>query len=205
MSKSVIVLASGRTEQRALPHLLGHLLDAGISVEVRIPPRHRQIVRDIVIKIAESCSWDSPGLDKLVVLVDVDGKNPDTVINSLRGQIGSALDRFDFDVCFGYAQWHLEAWFFGDGSGLRAFLGRDLGRVDASRPDTISNPKQHLKQLLGERLYTSEVAEGISRGLDAAKIEEKSASFSGFLAAVRNGASDVMQSANQRTPTDDDG
>ena len=187
MSKSVIVLASGRTEQRTLPHLLQHLEDEGIAVEVRIPPRHRQIVRDIVIKIAQSCHWDSPGLDKFVVLVDVDGKDPGTVIKSLRDQVGGALDSLDFDVCYAYAQQHLEAWFFADERSLRGYLGRNLGSPDASRPDLIDNPKLHLKHILGERLYTSEVAERISVRLDAATIQAKSPSFSRFVAAVRNG------------------
>ena len=41
MARNVIILASGETERRALPHLLAHLRDRGISVvEVRIPPRN---------------------------------------------------------------------------------------------------------------------------------------------------------------------
>ena len=34
MTKNVIVLASGETERRALPHLLSHLRDRGISSRV---------------------------------------------------------------------------------------------------------------------------------------------------------------------------
>jgi len=41
MARNVIILASGETERRALPHLLAHLEDRGVSVvEVRIPPRN---------------------------------------------------------------------------------------------------------------------------------------------------------------------
>ncbi|MGA2701261.1 MAG: hypothetical protein ABSH35_09200, partial [Isosphaeraceae bacterium] len=71
-------------------------------------------------------------------------------------------------------------------------LARDLrnghlGSVDASKPDEIQNPKQHLKQLLRERAYTAVVSEEIARTLDPRTIDQRSPSFHGFAEAVRNG------------------
>lgn len=95
------------------------------------------------------------------------------------------------NVYYTYAQRHLEAWFFADARGLRKYLERNLADVDASRPDLIENPKLHLKHLLANQLYTSEVAERISYTLDAAAIAERSASFGRFLATIRNGTRSV--------------
>ena len=47
MPKHVVVIASGETERRALPHLLAYLGDVGIKVSVRIPPRHRSLSVDM--------------------------------------------------------------------------------------------------------------------------------------------------------------
>lgn len=45
-------------------------------------------------------------------------------------------------IQYAYAQWHLEAWYFGDAEGLRRYLGgKALGNVDTSQPDEIHNPK----------------------------------------------------------------
>ena len=71
---------------------------------------------------------------------------------------------------------------------LRGFLGRDVGSVDASKPDEIQNPKLHLKNLLGDRVYTAPLSEEIARTLDAATIAQRSPSFQGFLEAVTNGS-----------------
>lgn len=187
MSKSVVVLASGRTEQRALPNLLGNLKDEGILVDIRIPPRNGAITAELAVRIAKGCVFDDPPPDKFVVLVDVDRNDPEEVLEPLRSGIGGALDHPDLKVYYAYAQQHLEAWFFADERGLRRYLGRNLGSPDASRPDLIDNPKLHLKHILGGRFYTSEVAERISESLDAAMIEARSTSFSRFVDAVRNG------------------
>lgn len=88
---------------------------------------------------------------------------------------------------FACAQWHLEAWYFADNQGLRGYLERDLGSVDASKPDEIQNPKQHLKQLLRERAYTAVVSQEIARRLDPQTIDQRNPSFHGFVEAVRNG------------------
>lgn len=187
MSKSVVVLASGRTEQRALPNLIRHLEEEGIFVDVRVPPRNRPITGDLVVRIAQGCYWDTPRPDKFVVLVDTDRKGLNEVVVPLQKRIGGSLDHLDLKICYAYARQHLEAWFFADERGLRRYLGRNLGRVDASRPDDIDNPKLHLEHMLGRRFYTSEVAERVSRVLNAATIAARSASFARFLDVVRNG------------------
>lgn len=189
MPRHVVILASGETERRALPNLLRHLRHEGISVEVRKPPRHRAISSDVAIKIAKACYWSDPRPHKLVVLLDADGRDPQEQLEPLRRRIGRSLDDLDLKVSYAYAQWHLEAWFFADESSLRGHLDRNLGNVDASQPDRIDNPKLHLRNLLAGRLYTAEMAERISRNLDATTITAKSASFARFLDVVRNGGS----------------
>ena len=44
MADHVVVIASGETERRSLPHLVSHLQKQGTSVDdVRIPPRNKAL------------------------------------------------------------------------------------------------------------------------------------------------------------------
>ena len=122
-----------------------------------------------------------------MVLKDVDGKQPEEVLEPLQ-QLQMRLQyQIPTPIRLAYAQWHLEAWFFGDRRNLQGYLGRSLGTIDASMPDQIENPKSILKDLLGEITYTSEVSEKIASRLSAQTIAGRSQSFRLFLAAVRNG------------------
>ena len=126
--------------------------------------------------------------DKFVVLADTDGKSPDDALSPFRERLpGRMGDETGAKVLYAYAQWHLEAWYFGDYRGLRGYMGRAPGNVDTSSPDEIQNPKQHLKNLLGTRTYTARVSEEIARSLNPATIAQRSPSFRGFLEAVANG------------------
>ena len=123
-----------------------------------------------------------------VVLLDVDGKLPDDVLEPF-GELPERLNgKIEAAVRCAYAQWHLEAWYFADAANLRGYLGRTLGKVDASKPDEIRNPKLHLKHLLGNQVYTARVSEEIASRLDAPAIAERSPSFKGFVDAVMNGS-----------------
>ena len=190
MAKKVIVLASGETERRALPHLLAHLRDQGVSVEeIRIPPRNGVLSIRMAEKLIKAAWYERLGVcppDKFVVLLDVDGKFPDKVLepfSALPERLGSKIE---VAIRCAYAQWHLEAWYFADAANLRGCLGRAPG-VDTSKPDEIPNPKHHLKQLLDDRIYTARISEEIAIRLDAPTIAERSPSFKGFLDAVMNG------------------
>ncbi len=191
MAKRVIVIASGRTEQRTLPLLVAHLRDKDISVDdVRIPPRNGALTAEMVGKLIRAAWYGTTGgpPDKFVVLVDADGTDPGEVLapfrKSLPGHLG---DEIKADVQYAYTQWHLEAWYFADATNLRGWLGGALGSVDASKPDEIQNPKLHLKNILGNRVYTARVSEEIARTLDASTIAQRSPSFKGFLEAIMNG------------------
>ena len=192
MAKKVIVLASGETERRALPHLLAHLRDRGVLVEeVRIPPRSGVLsvrTAERLIKAAWYDRLDVCPPDKFIVLLDVDGKPPEKVLgpfNALPERLGGKIE---VAIRCAYAQWHLEAWYFADAANLRGYLDdRALGNVDTSKPDEIQNPKLHLKHLLDGRVYTARVSEEIASRLDAPTIAEGSPSFKGFLDAVMNG------------------
>ena len=190
MTKRVVVIASGPTERSALPHLLAHLETEGIAVDIRIPDRHRQLKPGTVRPIIYSALYDSGDgpPDKFVVLVDTDGKSADEALRPIRQILQNATaGPQSVGILYAYAQWHLEAWYFADYRNLRDYLGRNLGSVDATQPDRIQNPKHHLQQLLGAVSYTTEVSEKIARMLDAQTIAQRSPSFAGFLAAVRNG------------------
>ena len=189
MLKYVLVIASGNTERLALPQLTAHLQNDGITVDVRIPPKNRPVTAGEVYSIIQSVQYDTPAPDKYVVLTDTDGKSPDAVLQSISSPLSQRLGgNFATAITYAYAQWHLEAWYFADAQGLRNFFGgRALGNVDASRPDGIENPKEHIKHLLGNRRYTAQVSEQIAVALDARTITQRSPSFAGFLAAVRNG------------------
>ena len=191
MARNVIILASGETERRALPHLLAHLRNRGVSVvEVRIPPRNGALSIRMAERLIKAAWYEHLGVcspDKFVVLLDVDGKLPDKVMEPFRALPERLSDEIGAAVLYAYAQWHLEAWYFADASNLRDYLGRALGSVDTSKPDEIHNPKLHLKHLLRDRVYTARVSEEIASRLEVQAIAERSPSFKGFLDAVMNG------------------
>lgn len=191
MNKHVVVVASGETERRALPHLVSHLREVGITVEVRTPPRHRALRVDVVEKIIKAAWFASvhepPA--KFVVLVDVDqAATPDEVVAPLEEELSQRVPSVGAKLLFAHAQQHLEAWYFADSENLREWLGgRSLGSVDTSTPDAIQDPKRHLSNLLGNRVYTARTSEDIARRLDPHIIEQRSPSFRALVEAVRNG------------------
>jgi hypothetical protein len=192
MSKHVVVIASGETERRALPHLVAHLRTENVFViEVRRPDGNKALTPEMAERLVKA-AWYAPPEnaipDKFVILVDTDGKPHEQVIHPFREQLPARLGpEITASLQFAYAQWHLEAWYFADVTSLRDYLGRDAGHVDTSRPDEIQNPKLHLNHLLGDRVYTAVISEEIARTLDATTIAERSPSFQGFLEAIRNG------------------
>ncbi len=195
MAKRVVVIASGETERRALPHLVKHpeLTDIEVT-EVRIPPRNRALKPEVVenlIRAAWFSNLHQPP-DKFVVLVDADRHEPTKVLAPFEEVLPRKLDDISAQVIFTYAQQHLEAWYFGDAERLKEHLSRPLGAVDTSSPDEIDNPKLHLKHLLAGRVYTSRVSEEIARRLDSESISQRSPSFRRFVKAVLNGDARCM-------------
>lgn len=192
MSKRVVVVASGETERRALPHLISHLEEAGIAVDVRVPPRHRPIGAYVAERIIKAAWYSSHPVRpaRFVVLLDVDQAAPDDVLAPFKERLPPRTGSLAVDVLFAYAQQHLESWYFADSANLRRYLGRSLGSVDTSGPDAIHDPKRHLINLLetGKRFYTARTSEEIARRLDGRTIEQRSPSFRGFVQAIRNGA-----------------
>ncbi len=190
-SKRVIVIASGETERRALPHLVRCLRGRGIVVDdVRIPPSNRPLTPDMATNLIKATWYETSDAqpDKFVVVVDTDRKEPNDVLQPFRERLPAQVHGVTADVLCAYAQEHLEAWYFADADNLRPHVGRNLGSVDTSKPDGIQNPKSHLKNILGDRVYTARVSEEIARRLDAGTIAQRSPSFKGFLDAVANGS-----------------
>lgn len=192
MVKRVLVIASGETERRALPHMTRHLNDQDVLVDVRTPPRHRPLNATSANEIIRSCWFEGEQNrpDKFVILVDVDKSKLSDILDPIRTFLFPFLKGIKPSVprvLTAYARQHLEAWCFADVKNLRSFLGRDPGQVDASRPDEIENPKRHLQNLLGETIYTAQVSGEIAGCLDARTVVGRSPSFKGFLDAVLNG------------------
>ena len=192
MVKRVIVIATGETERRALPHLVRHLQDHGVTVDdVRIPPRNKALTLNMVEKLIKSAWYENLNTppNKFVLVVDLDGENPDKILEPIRSSLPERLGRIKAQVLYAYAQQHLEAWYFADASNLREYVGRDLGKVDTSKPDEIDNPKLHLKHLLKNRLYTARISEEIAKRLNTNTIAGRSLSFRNFVDAIMNGGS----------------
>ena len=191
MAKRIIIIASGETERRALPHLARRLQDCAAAVDgVLIPPHNRPLdarMAERLIKAAWYANLHKPP-DKFVLVIDLDGADPDASLEPIRSRLSSLTDDISADVLIAYAQQHLEAWYFADAQNLREYMGRALGQVDTSRPDEIQNPKRHLKHLLGERLYTARISEEIAKTLNADTIAGRSPSFKKFFDAVMNGS-----------------
>ena len=192
MAHNVVVIASGLTEQRSLPHLLSYLHEQGTCVtEVRIPPNRKALGYSVAVSIIKSIWYENPDAapQKFVLLVDADGKAPESVVVPLREELTKRLsEEINVRVQYAYAQWHLEAWYFADATNLRTYLGRNPGRVDTSKPDEIQDPKRHLMNLLRPRTYTADVSEKIACTLDPRTIAGRSPSFKGFVEAVLNGS-----------------
>ena len=190
--KRVAVVASGETERAAIPFLVERLAEEGIVVvEILIPSRTRALTVEVaegILKDAWYTTLDNLKPDKFVILVDVDGKRPREVLLPFQRNLARRLGpQITASIQFAYAQWHLEAWFFGDSDGLRGYFGgRSLGSIDTSQPDAIENPKQHLRNLLGAN-YTRLTASAIARQLNPQTIAGRSPSFRGFVEAVKNG------------------
>ena len=191
MPKRVTIIASGETERRSLPHLLFYLRDDGIILdEIRIPPGHGKLNVSAVERLIKAAWYEDveQPVDKFIVLVDTDGKTPEDALSLLTAELpGRLSDEITRRVQYTYAQWHLESWYFADATNLRSHLGRSLGSIDTSKPDTIQNPKEHLKNLLGGQTYTARVSEDIAKSLDARIIVQRSPSFGRFVDAVMNG------------------
>ena len=65
MRKKVIVVASGETERRSLPHLTANLAEEGVHVaEIRIPPRHRDLTVGVAVQLIDAAwfEYQSPVL-----------------------------------------------------------------------------------------------------------------------------------------------
>ena len=193
MTKRIIVIASGETERRALPHLTAHLQEHDIVVaDVRIPARNRALNVTMAEKLIKAAWYEylHEPTHKFVVVVDVDGKEPRQVLSPLQEVLPGRIQDVEANVLFAFAQQHLEAWYFADASNLKNYIQKSLGNIDASNPDKIQNPKSHLKNLLGSQMYTARVSEEIARQLDARTIAQRSPSFRVFLNAAMNGSSE---------------
>ena len=194
MGKRVVVIASGETERKAIPILTLHLRNQNINIDnVHIPPRNRVLNVDMAERLIKA-SWHSnqEPTDKFVILIDIDGSSPDIKLAPFEHTLAKRLgNEVRASIILAHAQWHLEAWYFADATNLRNYLGKALGNVDSSKPDEIQNPKLHLKNLLGDRVYTSGVSQEIAGNLDPRIIAQRSPSFRGFLDAVMNGHTPV--------------
>ena len=183
MPKHVVVIASGETERRSLPHLLSHLQDDGVFVEeVRIPPRNRKLT----VRVVESLHGTKIPSNLRTSLwfwwILMDGLLKNLLKRELPRRLGSEIGTSPIRIRDGTLKRGIS-----HETNLRECLGKALGNVDASSPDEIQNPKLHLKNLLGEQTYTARVSEDIAKELDAGTIAHRSPSFSGFLEAIRNG------------------
>lgn len=90
MARNVVVIASGLTEQRSLPHLLSYLREQGTYVtEVRIPPNNRALGHSVAESIIKSIWYKDPHAapQKFVLLVDADGKDPESVVVPLQEKL----------------------------------------------------------------------------------------------------------------------
>lgn len=195
MAKKVVVIVSGESDRRSIPHLCRHVLQQTEYFEIRKPPGNAAFTPEQAIKLIKAAWYEMNGRgnepDKFVVLVDADAsaQEPELAAKPFEKAVAHLAD-IPAPRLVAVAVRHLEAWFFGHTEKLREFLNRDPGNVDTSRPDEIDNPKLHLTNLLQsrDRVYTARVAEEIAGLLDPHTIEGRSPSFAGFVNKLRNGA-----------------
>ena len=68
------------------------------------------------------------------------------------------LDEVGAKIKYAYAQQHLEAWYFAIPRTSEPTSAMRL-EIDTSKPDEIENPKDHLKNVLDDRVYTARISE----------------------------------------------
>jgi len=195
VAKKVVVIVSGESDRRSIPHLCRRFLQQAEFIEVRKPPGNAALTPEQAIKLIRAAWYELNGRgkvpDKFVVLVDADAnaQDPEVAAKPFEEAVDHLAD-IPAPRLVAVAVRHLEAWFFGHAEKLREFLNRDPGNVDTSRPDEIDNPKLHLTNLLRsrDRVYTARVAEQIAGLLDPHTIAGRSPSFAGFVSKVKNGA-----------------
>ena len=194
-NKRVVIIASGDTERRALPHLCRDLYATGIEIlepvrtivlRTRTSTRFADRLRSTIKSAWHDHNGKSEPPSKFVILVDADGRPKEAAIASAR-EACRHLHDIPVPCLVTAAKWHLEAWFFADEQKLREFLGRDLGNISPQFPDEILNPKLHLKNLLSGRRYTREIADRIASVVRPSVMQTHSQSFFDFVQAVRNG------------------
>lgn len=200
MAKRIVLIVSGEADRRSVPHLCRDFCEHAELFEVRKPPGNTTLTPELARKLVRAAWFDLHGRgqspDKFVVLVDADARDAIEAARPFEEGM-NLLSDIAASKLVAVAVRHLEAWFFGDEQKLRQFLGRDLGSVNTSRPDEISNPKLHLTHLLDsrQRVYTASVAEQIAIRLDPHTIEGRSSSFAAFVRKLENGAAKVQAPA----------
>ncbi|MGH7814946.1 MAG: DUF4276 family protein [Candidatus Binataceae bacterium] len=200
MGKNIVVIASGLTEKEAIRPLTREFCSTeGAAIEVRIPRGGNALMPSVIEKLARAAWWEMKlkncPPDKFVVLVDADGRSESEREAPLKAACESLKD-LPVTFLVTSAQWHLEAWFFGDPEALRSFLHRDLGAIDPTRPDEITNPKLHLKHLLGAP-YTARIAGEIAAFVKPISIATRSPSFHKFLNCLKNGGDSAMTAGHE--------
>lgn len=100
MAKRVVIIAPGETERKALPHLLAHLESEGITVDIRIPDRNRQLIPGVVHPIIYSLPHENQPPDKVVVLVDTDSKSADDAMQQLKRNSHNVASRTRIPMAF---------------------------------------------------------------------------------------------------------
>ena len=190
MAKRVVVIVSGETDRRSVPHLCRTFRETA-EIEVRKPPGNASLTPEQAKNLIKAAWYEMSNRgtapDKFVVLVDADAHDAAEAAAPFE-EMASHLKDVAVPKLVAVAVRHLEAWFFAHSEKLREFLkGRSLGKVDVSQPDGITNPKLHLMNLLEPRVYTSRVAEEIAASVDQQVMEGRSPSFAVFLDKLRNG------------------
>ena len=175
MAKKIVVIVSGETDRRSIPRLCRDAFEQAEWFEVRKPPGNAALTPEQAKKLIKAAWYEMCGRgrapDKFVMLIDANNHEPLEAARPFE-EMAAHLADVTAPKLVTAAVRHLEAWFFGHSEKLREFLGRDLGNIDASRPDEIDNPKLHLTHLLrsGSRVYTASVAEQIASQVDPAVI-----------------------------------
>ena len=108
MAKRVIIVASGETERRALPHLARHLRQRDVDVqEVHVPPRNKALTAEMAAKLIKSAWYGNPSTppDKFVLVLDLDGADPDRSLEPFRSRLPGPAEeiasRLDADTIAG--------------------------------------------------------------------------------------------------------
>ncbi len=190
--RSYGLVVEGTYDEPVFRELISRILsDAEVKIEVYTCGGKTKLLRKFpdYLKIFQHAAEGYP-LDKALVIIDGDGRNPSELKEKMAGKISGRCYRFRDGVHLCVVQRQAPAWLLADLEAINS-LAKERGgkRVDPTireAPEEITDPKDRLRRLLAcANLHvTPQVYGEIARRTNLDRLRELCPSFRDFEQAV---------------------